>query len=159
MRGTMGEPDSLEFVDIRETGLTAVFRYGNVQCVLVWVDLPEIARYQMEFAFYSPERRVTLSFPSPFLRSMPSMLIIEDGERNSPYSSRTELVTSYRESFKEELIHFHECVTTGRTPVTSGRDSLHDIALCQALIAVHQNRTRLDRPSELAESVARRQPS
>src|SRR6202171_3695807 len=48
MRGVMGEPDSLEFADIRETGLTAVFKYGSAQCVLTWVDLPVIARYQLE---------------------------------------------------------------------------------------------------------------
>src|SRR5438093_2476485 len=159
MRGMMGEPDSLEFVDIRETGLTAIFKYGTAQCVLIWVDLPVIARYQMEFALYSPERRMTLSFPSPFLRSMPTMLIIEDGEANSPYSSRSEQVTSYRESFKEELMHFHDCVTGGRTPVTSAPDSLHDIGLCEALVAVHRSRTRLAHPSGLTIATARPQPA
>ena len=148
MRGVMGEPDTLLFADIRETGLTAVFKYGSAQCVLAWVDLPVIARYQMEFALYSPERRVTLSFPSPFLRSMPTMLITEEGDADSPHASRTEEVTSYRESFKEELVHFHDCVTTGRTPVTSGEDSLHDIALCESVVAVHRSRTSRDDPSE-----------
>jgi predicted dehydrogenase len=148
MRGVMGEPDTLLFADIRETGLTAVFKYGSAQCVLAWVDLPVIARYQMEFAFYSPERRVTLSFPSPFLRSMPTMLTLEEGEADSPHASRVEEVTSYRESFKEELVHFHDCVTTGRTPITSGKDSLHDIALCESVVAVHRSRTSRDHPSE-----------
>src|SRR5207249_1052611 len=50
MRGVMGEPDSLEFADIRDTGLTAIFKYGAAQCILAWVDLPGIARYSMEFA-------------------------------------------------------------------------------------------------------------
>ena len=61
MRGVMGEPDRLEFADIRETGLTAIFKYGATQCILAWVDLPSIARYSMEFAFHSPTRRLTLS--------------------------------------------------------------------------------------------------
>jgi predicted dehydrogenase len=159
MRGVMGEPDSLEFADIRETGLTAIFKYGAAQCILAWVDLPVIARYEMEFAFYSPERRVTLSFPSPFLRSMPTTLIIEEGEERSPHASRKEEVTSYRESFKEELVHFHECVTTGRVPVTSGSDALHDIALCEAVVAVHRSRTSRVRPSEPAMSAAHQEPS
>ena len=47
MRGVMGEPDALEFADIRETGLTAIFKYGAAQCILAWVDLPDIARYSM----------------------------------------------------------------------------------------------------------------
>jgi predicted dehydrogenase len=141
MRGLMGEPDRIDFADIRETGLTAVFTYGPVQTVLMWVDLPVIARYSMEFAFYSPEKRLTLAFPSPFLRSMPTLLITEDGEADSPRSTRTEEVASYRESFKEELIHFHECVTGRLEPITSGRDTLRDIALCESIVAAHRART------------------
>jgi len=154
MRGVMGEPDSLEFADIRDTGLTAIFKYGATQCILAWVDLPGIARYSMEFAFYSPERRVILAFPSPFLRSMPTLLITEDGQAGSPRASHTEDVTSYRESFKEELIHFHDCVSGGRRPITSGPDALHDIALCEAVVAVHQSRTPRARPSEPAMATA-----
>ena len=150
MRGVMGEPDRLEYSDIRETGLTAVFKYGDTQCILAWVDLPGIARYQMEFALYSPDRRLTLSFPSPFLRSMPTLLVSEDGEARSSRSSRTEEITSFNESFKEELIHFHECATTGREPVTSGRDALRDIALCEAIVGVHRSRTPRERPAEPA---------
>src|SRR6266850_1695952 len=120
MRGVMGEPERLEFSDIRETGLTAIFKYGATQCILAWVDL----------------------------RSMPTLLVTEDGVAKSPRSWRTEEITSYRESFKEELMHFHDCITSGRQPVTSGRDSLHDIALCESVVAVHQSRVPRDRPSE-----------
>jgi predicted dehydrogenase len=155
MRGVMGEPERLEFADIRETGLTAIFKYGATQCILAWVDLPGIARYEMELALYSPDRRLTLSFPSPFLRSMPTLLVSETGEVKSPRSSRTEEVTSFNESFKEELIHFHDCVTSGREPVTSGRDTLHDIALCEAIVAVHRTRTPRERPSEPVLAAAR----
>jgi len=154
MRGVMGEPDRLEFADIRETGLTAIFKYGATQCILAWVDLPGIARYSMEFAFYSPTKRLTLSFPSPFLRSMPTLLVTEDGLPKSPRSWRTEEITSYRESFKEELIHFHDCITSGGQPITSGRDSLHDMALCEAVVAVHRSRAPRDRPSEPAMAKA-----
>jgi predicted dehydrogenase len=141
MRGLMGEPERVDFADIRETGLTAVFSYGHAQTILMWVDLPVIARYSMEFVFYSPEKRLTLAFPSPFLRSMPTLLITEEGDADSPRSTRTEEVASYRESFKEELIHFHECVTRRLEPITSGRDTLHDIALCESIVAVHRART------------------
>jgi predicted dehydrogenase len=147
MRGVLGEPDDLAFAAIRETGVTAVFNYGPAQCILAWVDLPSIARYSMEFAFYAPERRVTLSFPSPFLRSMPTILIREDGQAHSPESTVTQQVVSYAESFKEELIHFHDCVTNGKKPVTSAEDAIHDIALCEAVVAVHMSRTRLAHPS------------
>ncbi len=155
IRGILGEPDRLEYADIRETGLTAIFSFGATQCILAWVDLPGIARYEMEFALYSPDRRLTLSFPSPFLRSMPTLLVTEAGDTNSSRSSRTEEILSYSESFKEELIHFHECATTGRQPITSATDALHDIALCKAVVSVYRSRTPRDRPAEPALSHAR----
>ena len=158
MRGVLGEPDRLEFAAIRETGLTAIFKYGSAQCILAWVDLPGIARYSMEFAFYSPERRLTLSFPSPFLRSMPTLLAIEEGEAQSPRSTRTEEITSFAESFKEELIHFHACVTRHVQPVTSGRDTLRDLALCEAIIAAHRSGKAIDHPSEPQLATAHERP-
>jgi predicted dehydrogenase len=148
MRGVLGEPDELQYADIRETGLTAVFKYGGAQVVLLWVDLPGIARYQMEFALYTPDRRLSLQFPSPFLRSAPTMFIDESGTPKYAQTERSEEVVSYHESFKEELVHFHECVTTGREPVTSGADTLHDIALCEAVVSVHRTRIPRVHPSE-----------
>jgi predicted dehydrogenase len=148
MRGVLGEPDSLDFADIRKTGLTAIFTYGAAQCILAWVDLPSIARYSMEFAFYSPDRRLTLSFPSPFLRSMPTLLTSEAGKAHSPRATVSEEVVSFEESFKQELVHFHDCVTSGKTPTTSARDALRDIALCEAVVAAHRGHAPVPRPSE-----------
>jgi predicted dehydrogenase len=106
-----------------------------------------MARYQMEFAFYALDRRLTLSFPSPFLRSMPTLLTTEAGDTDGPRAWRTEEVVSYDESFRQELRHFHECVVTGRTPVTSAKDALRDIALCQAVVESHRSRLPRDLPT------------
>ena len=148
MRGVLGEPDSLEFADIRKDGVTAIFNYGDTQVALLWVDLPEIARYQMEFAFYSPKRRMSLQFPSPFLRSAPTVFVDETGTPKFAETQRSEEVVSYEESFKQELIHFHDCVTKGEKPVTSAEDTLHDIALCAAVVDVHRSHRPRQRPSE-----------
>lgn len=155
VRGILGEPDRLDFSDIRENGLTVVLRFGAAECIIAWVDLPGIARYQMEFAFYAPERRLTLSFPSPFLRSMPTLLKVEGGDPSSPQAWSNEQVVSYAESFKEELIHFHDCITSGRPPVTSGEDALRDIALCEAIVNAHLARRPLPNPTDAAASRSR----
>jgi predicted dehydrogenase len=147
IRGVLGEPGQLEFADISEHGVTVILRFGATQCIVTWVDLPGMARYQMEFAFYAPDRRLTLSFPSPFLRSMPTLLTTMAGESDGPRACRTEEVVSYSESFKLELLHFYDCVTTRRVPVTSGADALRDIVLCQAVVASHRSRLPRDMPT------------
>jgi predicted dehydrogenase len=155
IRGVLGEPDRMDFADIRENGLTAILRFGAAECIVAWVDLPGIAHYEMEFAFYAPDRRLTLSFPSPFLRSVPTLLHDEGGASPSSRAWRNEQVVSYAESFKEELIHFHDCITAKRPPLTSGEDALRDIALCEAVVDAHLSHRALDKPTDVVASLAR----
>jgi predicted dehydrogenase len=155
IRGVLGEPDRLDFADIRDTGLTTVLRFGAAECIVAWVDLPGIARYEMELAFYASDRRLTLSFPSPFLRSMPTLLAIDGGEPPSPRAWSNTQVVSYAESFKEELMHFHDCIITGQAPLTSGEDALRDIALCEAVVDAHLSRRARDKPTDVAASRSR----
>jgi predicted dehydrogenase len=148
LRGIMGEPETLEFADVQPNCVTAVLGFGETKCVVTWVDLPGIARYQMEFAFYSPSRRMTLSFPSPFVRNLPTTLSVEGGEDGGSRAWETREVTSYQESFKEELNQFYRSVVTGEVPVTSGEDGLRDVALCEAVIAVHTSRAPRPHPTD-----------
>ena len=61
--------------------VTVMLRFGDLPVAMHWIDLPGIARYEMEFALYAPDRRLRLAFPSPFLRNEPAVLEIEGGDR------------------------------------------------------------------------------
>jgi predicted dehydrogenase len=150
VRGLLGEPDRLDYVDLREGSLTAMLRFGNLPVAIHWIDLPGIARYKMEFALYAPDRRVTLSFPSPFLRSEPAILEVEAGEAGTARSHVSHEITSYESGFKRELIAFHDCVTNGTRPVTSGADAMRDIALCQAIIESYRTGRPIEQPTRAA---------
>jgi predicted dehydrogenase len=147
VRGVLGEPSRLDYADLSERQVTVLLRFGDLPVAIHWIDLPGIARYAMEFALYAPDRRVTLSFPSPFLRNEPSTLVIEAGEPGSARSWRTEETTSYESGFKAELIAFHDSVVTGSAPVTSGEDGLADIAICQAIVECYRQRRPVDHPA------------
>lgn len=147
VRGILGEPDRLDYVDLREGSLTAMLRFGDLPVAIHWIDLPGIARYKMEFALYGPNRRLTLSFPSPFLRSEPTLLEIEDGDPGTARSRLAQEITSYESPFKRELIAFHDAVVSGTPPVTSGVDGMRDIALCQAIITCYRTGGPVDRPT------------
>jgi len=147
VRGLLGEPDRLDYVSLAEHSVTVMLRFGGLPAVIHWIDLPGIARYSMEFALYAPDRRVTLSFPSPFLRSEPAVLAIEGGETGTARSWRTEETVSYESGFKAELVAFHDSAVSGTPPATSGRDGLRDIALCQAIIESHRTGGPVDHPA------------
>ncbi len=123
VRGILGEPDWLDFADLREEAVTVLLRFGAIRAAIHWLDLPGIARYQMEFALYAPDRRITLTFPSPYLRNEPAALVVEGGEPGTPRSWRREDVAGYESGFKRELETFHRSIA-GRAsrspPVATG---------------------------------------
>lgn len=151
VRSLLGEPDVLLFADVwgEGTGVTTTMRFGEVECVFSWVDLPGIARYEQELAFYGSDERAILTFPSPFLRSMPTRLVVEGGERGAPSSWRTEHTASYAEAFERELVELHRAIVEDREPRTSGLDGLRDVALCAAIATTaHDGRPRAH-PTEI----------
>jgi predicted dehydrogenase len=138
LRGVLGEPTEVVSADLAQTCVSVNLRFGDTDCHLSWVDLPGIARYKQEFAFYAPNRRLTLELPSPFLRNAPSRLLVEGGEPGSAHSWEREEIVSYEEAFKRELREFANCVGGGREPRTSGHDGMADLALCEAVARAHQ---------------------
>jgi predicted dehydrogenase len=147
IRGVLGEPTSLEHAMLSDKQVSVLLRFGGLPVAIHWIDLPGIARYSMEFALYAPDRRITLAFPSPFLRDEPATLVVEAGEHGAPRAARTEEVVSYESGFKRELIAFHEAVVNGTTPTTSGADGLADVALCQAIVECHRSGRPVENPA------------
>jgi predicted dehydrogenase len=136
LRGLLGEPTELRSADVWAdgAGVTATLAFAETECVCSWIELPGISRYEQEFAFYGCDERVTLRFPSPFLRNFPTSVVFEGGEPSTTASWRSEHVVSYEEAFKRELEEFHRCIAEGRQSRTPGRDALRDVALCQSVM-------------------------
>jgi predicted dehydrogenase len=148
VRGLLGEPDRIDHVQLSEQAVTVLLRFGDLPVVIHWIDLPGIARYEMEFALFAPDRRVTLSFPSPFLRNEPCTLTVEAGEPGTTRSWRTDETVSYVSGFRRELEEFHHSVVTGTPSATPGRDGLADVALCEAIIECHRTGRPVHRPTD-----------
>jgi predicted dehydrogenase len=148
LRGALGEPDLVNHADLSRRLVNLSVTFGDAECHLSWVELPGMVRYRQEFAFYGLGARITLTFPSPYLRGFPSELAIERGEPDSTHSSRTVETVSYVEAFKRELLEFHAAIREGRPPRTDGEDGLRDVALCRAIARVHVSGEPAARPSE-----------
>ena len=126
VRGLLGEPARLDYASLAPDHVTVMLRFGDLPVAIHWIDLPGIARYGMEFALYAPDRRLRLTFPSPFLRNEPAVLEIEGGTGGTGRSWRTEEIVGYESGFKRELAAFHDCVVTGRRrPPRAGRAAGH----------------------------------
>jgi len=149
VRGVLGEPDLIEWVDLREDVVTVMLRFGTLPVAIHWVEISSVSRYRMEFALIGKDRHVTLTFPSPFLRNEPTLLEIESGDPGTTRSWTTAETTSYESAFKLELREFHRAITTDTPPLTPGEDGLRDIAICQAIIQCFRSRQPVEDPARL----------
>jgi predicted dehydrogenase len=149
LRGLLGEPDRVDHVDLRETSISVMLTFGGLPVAIHWVLLtPGITRYRMEFAMIACERRVSIGFPSPYLRNVPTLLQTEEGEADKPGSRATDEIIAFESSFRRELVAFHQAATQGLTPPTGGHDSLRDVALCQSIIQCFRTGRPVDSPSD-----------
>lgn len=135
IRGILGEPEKVLFTDIWKDGegFTTVLRFANdVDCTLSWVNLTELPNYSQELAFYSPEKRVSIKFPSPFLRNEPTPVHVEEMQDSAAWEQVVKV--SHEEAFKQELVHLHNCIKEGIQPITDGLSAKRDIAVLQTMI-------------------------
>jgi predicted dehydrogenase len=119
----------------------------------MWVDLPALPRYEQDWTFLAPSARATLTFPSPFLRDAPTMLVLEEGGVEPAGTRRVEELVSYDEAFRKELLEFHSSIVEGHAPRTDGDDALRDIALSRSIVESHRTGAAIDAPTSIAEAV------
>jgi predicted dehydrogenase len=154
LRGALGEPDQIKYSELSRRVVNLSLTFGGVDCHLSWVDLPGMARYRQELAFYGLDQRLTLTLPSPYLRGFPSELAVEGGgDFGDSHAWRRVETVSYVEAFKRELIEFHAAIREQRDPRTDGVDGLHDVALCHSLARAHVSGEPVSQPSELPAAV------
>jgi predicted dehydrogenase len=134
VRGILGEPEEVVSAHAwREgTAQTSLTRFpGDVRVSLSWISVPGLKHYEERLRFVSPEKRVTLVFPSPYLRNFPTPLEIERMEGGElVVEQRT---VSHEEAFRSELHHFHRCLADGTPPSPSIDDALGDARWIEAI--------------------------
>jgi predicted dehydrogenase len=131
IRGLLGDPVEVRHASIRRDGqgiVAALALPDEVDCVATWSSVPGLDRYEQQIAVYAPERRITLTFPSPFVRNLPTRLDIEAGDERGATWRQT-VTASWDSAYRRELEHFHACATTGQPPRTTAADGLADVRL------------------------------
>jgi predicted dehydrogenase len=130
LRSLSGDPAEVLFTDVWHGGEGTVtcLRYASgVRAILSLQYLPDLAHYEETVAYYAKADRVRLVFPSPFFRNMPTTVIVEGMEDGKAFEKH--VTASIKEAFKEELLHFAECVTRQKTPLTTPEEARGDVAL------------------------------
>ena len=150
LNGLLGRPEEVLASETWDGGRcwSALLRYPNGARVgYTWIDVRQIREFKQEFACFSDDTRVTVTFPSPFLKSAPTLVTVQGAEpppdppapygRDSaepgwqdpgPVHWERRVTASHEEAFKREWIHFHACITQGVTPLAGPEEARADTA-------------------------------
>ena len=134
LRGILGEPAEVLHASCWRGGrcIHVLLRWRQgLRCTLTWIYLPGLPHYKEELLFLSPERRVALTFPSPYFKHLPTPVTIESADQGRLVQQQ--ITVSYDEAFRRELQHFHRCVRQGAQPLTGIDDALADTRLLEQI--------------------------
>ena len=79
------------------------------------LNLPGVPDYTERVTVFCTDRIIELTFPSPYLRHLPTRLTVRRGGEGHALEVR-DLRVSYEEAFRQELRAFH-AAATGQAPV------------------------------------------
>lgn len=129
LRGAFDSPEEVLSVEIWNGGsyITATMRYpGEARCVF-YTGVMNVDRFDEKMTVFSPERVVQIDFPSPFLKNTPTTVHVWEN-RDGSYDER-DILQSYEEAFKEELIYLHDCIVNDHIPSTNATEGKKDTEL------------------------------
>jgi predicted dehydrogenase len=134
VRGILGEPEDVVSAHVWRDGFaqTSLTRFpGDVRASLSWISVPGVKHYEERLRFVGPEKRVTLTFPSPYLRHAATPLEIERMDGGElVVEQRT---VSFEEAFRDEMHYFRRCLVEGTPPAPSLEDALGDARWIEAI--------------------------
>ncbi len=134
LRGALGEPERVLSSSVWNEGMAqhsiSQFPRG-VRVSMSWISVPGVKHYEERLRFVSPTLRVTLTFPSPYLRHAPTQLQVERMDGGELVVE--DRIVSYDEAFRAELHHFRESVLSGAPPSTPVEEAVRDARWIEAI--------------------------
>lgn len=134
VRGVLGEPEEVLSAHVWRGGFaqSSLSRFGGeVRVNASWISLPGLRHYEERLRFIGSSGRVTLTFPSAYLRHFPTALEVE--RMDGPELVVEQRTVSYEEPFRAELHHFRDCVLSGRRPELGEDEALADLRWIEAI--------------------------
>jgi len=138
LRGILNNPIEVLSTEIWDKGkyYTSIMDCGNeIRCIFD-TGLMKIKKFDEEIAVFSDDKVVKVNFPSPFLKNAPTSVSIWEMD-NDNYVEK-QVLASYRESFKQELIHFYDCIVNDKKPLTDGEEGRKDLRLLLNMIRAYK---------------------
>jgi predicted dehydrogenase len=102
-----------------------------------WVQLLDTREYREAIQLFFDTSVRSLTFPSPWLRMSPTVYERQDAD---DYANAVARYRSFEESFRRELVHFHDCCVNGTPCLTPPEQARIDTELLTAMFLAAEAR-------------------
>ena len=142
LRASFGDPEEVMNCDIWNDGyiVACELKYGANSRAFFKVGITNYKEFIEEITAYGEDKIVTVRFPNPLLKNAPTVVEVRETVDNMIVEQI--ISPSYEESFRNELVYFHECVTQSLEPRTSVQEGKKNLDLLNAIFASYARRVR-----------------
>jgi predicted dehydrogenase len=102
---------------------------GGGRVSMTHLNLPGVPDYTERVTVYCTDRIIELTFPSPYLRHLPTRLTVRTHGESGHELETSEHRVSYEEAFREELRAFHAAAIGAAPVVTTVEQARRDVEL------------------------------
>lgn len=113
------------------THFVALLQYDGFIATYEMVNDQDVVQFDAAIEIYQGDRLIRIKYDTPYLRYLPSTCEVIDSTQND--TKTTLYGPDYHDPFKNELIHFHDCIVNGIRPKTHLADALEDIELFEKM--------------------------
>ncbi len=127
VRHLVGDPESARFCSYHKSGKVLLMEYDDFPAVVEtgWLSA---SFWDEQTQVYFRDGRVTVDTPPPLLKNVPAQVEIYHAGSRQAYARP---LPPAGWSFRLSARHFIDCILEGRTPRSSGEDSLVDVQLVE----------------------------
>jgi predicted dehydrogenase len=111
--------------------IISMLDYGKAKCTFE-VGGTQRTWFDEELTAYSNKETISIKFPMPWLKHEPTVVTrksVKDGGFDESV-----LTASYRESFKDEHLHFIDCIEKNKQPITVGTEGKRDLEVLYSIL-------------------------
>ena len=140
LRSAFGEPAGISYCDIWDSGnmLIAELDYGEQVKAILEVGYTNQKWFDEELTAYGLDQTITVKFPHPYIRNCPTLIKITENQDGR--IEEREITVSFDEAFRNELLHFYECVVENKTPDTNIEEGKKDMQLLNDIFQCYARR-------------------
>ncbi|KAI1088322.1 hypothetical protein F5B19DRAFT_432297 [Rostrohypoxylon terebratum] len=141
MREIIGMPRGVSGAMLTLPGIFSVlFDYGSF-AVTYESGLINVPEFDAHIEVYSSDKIVRIEFDSPYVKGLPTLMIVRENIDGSGFQER-KIRKTYEDAYTLEFKELYRCVVEGASPKTSAADARSDIELFRMILQADSDRYR-----------------